>query len=169
MKAYTTRVGAGPFPTELEGDAGERLRQAGHEFGATTGRPRRCGWLDLVQLRYAVRRTGTTGLVLTKLDTLGGFGPLQVAIGYRIDGQEVAVPPADPAAWERIEPIYEQVDGIPADIDWSAARSWSDLPAEALAYIAMIEERLGASVAYVSVGPEREALIERAGGVVFSG
>lgn len=166
-KAYTTRVGAGPFPTELTDAVGERLRQEGGEYGATTGRPRRCGWLDLVQLRYAVRLTGTTGIVLTKLDTLAGFTPLKVAVGYRAGGQPVSVPPPDAADWEALEPVYEELEPLPAGIDYGKLRAWDELPPAALAYVRFIEERLGVPVVMVSTGPERSALIRRPGGEVF--
>ncbi len=166
-KAYTTRVGAGPFPTELADGEGDRLREQGSEYGATTGRPRRCGWLDLVQLRYAVRLTGTTGLVLTKLDTLAGFGPLKVAVGYRAGEAEVKVPPPDAADYEGLQPVYEEMEGIPEGVDWSALRRWEDLPPQARSYIELIEQRLGVPVTLVSTGPEREALIRRPGGALF--
>lgn len=155
-KAYTTRVGAGPFPSELQGPREEALRERGSEFGATTGRARRCGWLDLVQLRYAAELTGATGLVLTKLDTLAGFGPLEVVTGYR----DREVMPAGEGCWDTVEPILEPAGEIPAD-SVADVRSYDDLPAEAKAYIERVEAGVGVPVAFVSVGPERKALIQR--------
>ena len=160
-KAYTTRVGAGPFPTELSGEPGDRLREKGHEFGATTGRPRRCGWLDLPQLRYAVRLCGVDGIVLTKLDTLSGYGPLQVCVGYELAGEPIRTPPADADDWGSLRCSYEELTGIPADVDWSSIRSYDAFPAEAKAYVSYIEERLGVPVSMISIGPEREAIVQR--------
>jgi adenylosuccinate synthase len=160
-KAYTTRVGAGPFPSELEGEAEEALRQAGHEFGATTGRPRRCGWLDLPQLRYAARLSGADRLVVTKLDTLAGFSPLEVVTAYEgPDGQRVETyrPDLDPAS---LKPITETLPTIPAGFDYAGAERFEDLPEDARSYISFIEERVGVPVAYVSTGPQRSALIRR--------
>lgn len=158
-KAYTTRVGSGPFPSELHGEAGERLRQKGHEFGATTGRPRRCGWLDLVQLRYAIEVSGVTGLVVTKLDTLAGMGDLEVVTAYRWGGQTSARPPAHELDWEAVEVVTEKVAGLPDDCDYGAARSLDDLPQEARDYLRLIEERTETPIAAVSTGAEREALV----------
>lgn len=158
-KAYATRVGAGPFPTELHDATGERLRQSGHEFGTTTGRPRRCGWLDLVALRYAVRINGITHLCITKLDVLDAFEELKLCNAYRIGGEQVRDFPTQIAAIEQIEPIYETHRG------WckptSSARAWSELPPEAIAYISRIEAYLKVPVALVSVGPERTATFAR--------
>ncbi|MGE0712374.1 MAG: adenylosuccinate synthase [Planctomycetota bacterium] len=160
-KAYTTRVGSGPFPSELHGEAGDRLREQGQEYGATTGRPRRCGWLDLVQLRYAVRLTGTTGVVLTKLDTLAGLGPVQVVRGYRRGGQALAGPPAHEAEWAGIELETETLAEIPAGFDYAACRRFEDLPGAAQDYVRYVEQALGVPVSMVSTGPAREALIQR--------
>ena len=167
LKAYTTRVGEGPFPTELEGEPGERLRTLGREFGATTGRPRRCGWLDLVQLRYAVRLTGTTDLVLTKLDALAGFGPLKVGVEYLRGGQPVPCPPADEDTWDELEVRYEELEGIPEGFDYAGAKRIGDLPEPARRYLRFIEERLGVPVSLLSTGPEREALVWRDGASVL--
>ncbi|RMG18441.1 MAG: adenylosuccinate synthase [Planctomycetota bacterium] len=159
-KAYTTRVGSGPFPTELEDEAGDRLREFGREFGATTGRPRRCGWLDLPQLRYAVRTTGADAIVLTKLDALAGFGALRVATAYAVDGERRRVHcPDDPPA--RIRPIYEELPGLPEGVDYAGAECFEDLPPEAREVVSFVERELGVPVAYVSTGPQRRALIRR--------
>ncbi|MFH1807717.1 MAG: adenylosuccinate synthase [Pseudomonadota bacterium] len=158
-KAYTTRVGSGPFPTELEDAVGERLRAAGNEFGTTTGRPRRCGWLDLVALRYAVQVNGLTQLAITKLDVLDGFDTLKVCVGYRIDGKDYAGFPASVRQLDQVEPVYEEHPG------WSqpstGARAWSELPANAITYISRIEEFLRTPVAIVSVGADRDATFSR--------
>jgi adenylosuccinate synthase len=158
-KAYTTRVGAGPFPTELHDATGERLRASGHEFGTTTGRPRRCGWLDLVALRYAVRINGITHLCITKLDVLDAFEELKLCNAYRIDGKELRDFPTQIAAIEQVEPVYETMPGWGCST--SSARGWSELPAEAIAYISRIEDYLKVPVALVSVGPERTASFAR--------
>ena len=157
-KAYSTRVGAGPFPTELDDETGARLREAGHEFGTTTGRPRRCGWLDLVALRYAVRINGLTGLVLTKLDVLTGIDPLAVATEY--SGPEGALFESFPYHQSVLHHVRGETAQLPGwDEDISGARSLDDLPANARAYIAFIEEQLGIPVVTVGVGPGREEII----------
>jgi adenylosuccinate synthase len=156
-KAYATRVGAGPFPTELDNDIGRRIGQRGAEFGTNTGRPRRCGWFDAVLARQAVRTCGIDGLALTKLDILDGFEEIKVATGYRLDGREIDYLPAGQYAQARIEPIYETVEG------WSGAtskaRSWAELPAQAIKYVRRIEELVGAPVALLSTSPERDDTI----------
>ena len=156
-KAYTTRVGAGPFPTELEGEAGERLRRAGNEFGSTTGRPRRCGWLDLVALRYAIRVNGISTLALTKMDVLTGLPVVRVAVAYEISGRRVEELPGDLEELEAAVPIYEDLPG------WSeglgGARSASDLPAAANAFLKLLEELAGVPVCCLSTGPGREELL----------
>jgi adenylosuccinate synthase len=159
-KAYTTRVGEGPFPTELNGEAGEFLRAKGGEFGATTGRPRRCGWLDIVALRAAVRTNGMTGIAFTKLDVLDGFVELQVCTGYRLDGVPIDVPPARSDEMARVEPIYEAFKGW-GDQTVRGHDSVDQLPAEARAYIAAVERLLEVPVVLVSVGPDRAETIER--------
>ncbi len=156
-KAYTTRVGEGPFPTELHGAAGEALRRAGGEYGATTGRPRRCGWLDLPVLRHAVRVNGLTSLALTKLDVLSGSDELPVCVAYELDGQRRDTPPAH--GLERVTPIYETVPGWSGDI--SKARSLADLPAPAQDYVRRIEEALGVPVSILGVGADRAETIVR--------
>ncbi len=153
-KAYSTRVGGGPFPTELHDAFGQRLREAGAEYGATTGRPRRCGWLDAAALRLAVRLNGLSGLAITKLDVLGGLGPLRVCVGYRLDGKVVEEMPQDLCDLERAEPVYEELPGWDGAL--GEARQLDQLPAEARRYLARIEELLGVPLALVSVGPGRE-------------
>jgi adenylosuccinate synthase len=153
-KAYCTRVGSGPFPTELDNALGERLRAAGEEFGAVTGRPRRTGWLDLPALRYAVRVNGLDGLALTKLDVLTGLEQLQVCVAYRTEKGEVAGFPHD---GESVSPVYETFPGWKEDL--SKARSLADLPATARRYVAFIEEAAGCPIDLVSVGSGREATI----------
>jgi adenylosuccinate synthase len=166
-KAYTTRVGQGPFPTEQGGphatpdevELGERLRRAGHEFGTTTGRPRRCGWLDLVALRYAVRINGLTHLAVTKLDVLDDLLELKVCTAYRIGEQTLTDLPTEPEDFARATPVYESVPGWRQSTQ--AARAWSALPAQAQAYMTRIEEFLRVPIALVSVGPERDATFAR--------
>jgi adenylosuccinate synthase len=158
-KAYSTRVGSGPFPTELADATGELLRKTGHEFGTTTGRPRRCGWLDLVALRYAVRINGITHLAITKLDVLDVFDELQICTGYRIRGNETNEFPTHLSDVEAIEPVYASMRGWKRSTE--AVRSWSELPKEAIAYISRIEEYLRVPVALVSIGAERTASFAR--------
>ncbi|HEU4728608.1 MAG TPA: adenylosuccinate synthase [Kofleriaceae bacterium] len=156
-KAYATRVGEGPFPTELLGETGDRLRKAGGEFGATTGRPRRCGWLDLPALRMGARLSGMTSLALTKLDVLAGFAEVSVCVAYKVDGKELDEPPIDPDDIARAEPVYASFPGwsrLPAD-----ARDVTDLPAPARAYVETIERMAGVPFCLVSVGPDRAETI----------
>jgi adenylosuccinate synthase len=152
LKAYCTRVGSGPFPSELRAEEAERLRQAGGEFGATTGRPRRCGWLDLVALRYAVRVAGIQQIVVTKLDVLGGFGDLPVCTAYELDGRRIDVYPEDPDVLDRVQPVLETRPGFP---HFEGARSLDDLPREAKDYVDGIAKALDVEVALISVGPGR--------------
>jgi len=165
-KAYTTRVGEGPLPTELTGELGNRLRESGQEFGAVTGRPRRCGWYDAVAVRYAVRVNGLDALALTKLDVLDGLPELQVCTGYRLRGAVIEDMPGDLAQFSACEPIYETIGG------WSqptaGVRKYQDLPAEARAYIARIEEITGVPAAVLSTGSAREDTIIRDGSVAAS-
>ena len=158
-KAYTTRVGAGPFPTELTDAVGERLREAGGEYGTTTGRPRRCGWLDLTILRYAARINGLTELALTKLDVLSGMEVLKVAVAYERDGERIEHFPAEfgMEALARWRPVYEEWPGWTEDI--RDVRCRTDLPAAAQAYVSLIEEQVGVPVTFIGVGPEREQAI----------
>lgn len=157
-KAYCTRVGNGPFPTELTDETGQRLREAGAEYGTTTGRPRRCGWLDAVGLHYAVRVNGLTELVLTKLDVLSGLEELKIAVAYEVDGQRVTVMPAQTQAVEAARPIYETMPGWRADI--SGARRLQDLPENARRYIERIQEISAVPITMISVGPERDQAIQ---------
>jgi adenylosuccinate synthase len=152
-KAYSTRVGFGPFPTELNDALGERLRKVGDEFGATTGRARRCGWLDTVVLRYAVRVNGMWGMALTKLDVLSGLSELKLCTAYELDGQRLSELPVDIDDFSRVQPIYETLPGW--DQPLSTARTLEDLPPAALRYMRRIEELVGIPVMCVSVGAER--------------
>lgn len=156
-KAYTTRVGSGPFPTELDDEIGERIRQQGHEYGTTTGRGRRCGWLDLVALRQSCRLNSLSGLVVTRLDVLSGFRTLEVATGYRLRGQEIGHLPADVADLAQSEPIYQEFAGWSEDL--RTVRSLDDLPAAARTYLRFIEEFTETPIAILSVGPDREQTI----------
>ena len=156
-KAYTTRVGGGPFPTELDDEVGRRIGERGREFGTNTGRPRRCGWFDAVLVRQAVRTSGIDGLALTKLDILDGFETIKVATRYRLDGEEIDYLPASQSAQARIEPVYETIEGWKGAT--SKARSWADLPAQAIKYVRRIEELVGAPVALLSTSPERDDTI----------
>jgi adenylosuccinate synthase len=161
VKAYTTRVGEGPFPTELSGDMGNRLRETGSEYGAVTGRPRRCGWYDAVAARYAARINGLDGLALTKLDVLDGLDRIEICTAYRCGGRTLTDFPADIAQLAQCEPVYESMPG------WATpskgARRYEDLPEAARRYIARLEEVSGAMVAIVSTGSEREDTIVRDG------
>ncbi|MBN1681439.1 MAG: adenylosuccinate synthase [Anaerolineae bacterium] len=157
VKAYCTRVGNGPFPTELTGATGDRMREAGAEFGTTTGRPRRCGWLDAVALRYAVRVNGMTEIVLTKLDVLAGFSELKIATAYTLDGQSITALPVDTAQVERVEPVYETLPGWQEDI--SGIRALDDLPAATRQYVERIQALAGIPIRLISVGPERSQAI----------
>ena len=156
-KAYTTRVGEGPFPTEQDNHIGRLIGERGREFGTVTGRPRRCGWFDAVLVRQSTRTCGVDGLALTKLDILDGFVEINICIGYRLDGQEIDYLPAGEHAQARVEPIYETVAG------WQeqtvGARSWAKLPAQAIKYVRRIEELTGCPVALLSTSPEREDTI----------
>lgn len=156
-KAYTTRVGSGPFPTELDDRIGETLRSKGGEYGATTGRPRRCGWLDLVVIRHALRVNGLTGFVLTKLDVLSGFSKLKVAGSYRLGNKTITTIPDRVEDLMRVRPIYQEMEGWSEDI--SQARSWSDLPKAAQNYVRQVEKWLGVPILSVSVGPGRDEQI----------
>jgi adenylosuccinate synthase len=157
-KAYVTRVGEGPFPTEIEGPDQERVRELGAEYGTTTGRERRCGWLDLVALRFAVRVNGMTSLVLTKIDVLSAFDQLPVCVRYRLpDGSETEEFPAHQSDFHHAEPVYETLAGWQEPLD--DAESLDDLPAAARAYVAFVEESLGVEVCLISVGAERERVV----------
>ncbi|WP_417584493.1 adenylosuccinate synthase [Pelagibacterium sp.] len=156
-KAYTTRVGEGPFPTEQDNEIGQFLGEKGHEFGVVTGRKRRCGWFDAVIVRQTVRTSGIHGIALTKLDVLDGMDEIRVCVGYELDGQKIDYLPASMGAQSRVKPIYESMDGWKETT--AGARSWAELPAQAIKYVRRIEELIGASVAMLSTSPEREDTI----------
>src|ERR1700674_3818259 len=156
-KAYTTRVGDGPFPTEQDNDVGHRLGDRGREFGTVTGRRRRCGWFDAVLVRQTVRTSGINGLALTKLDILDGLEEIKVCVRYRLQGREIDYLPAGEHAQARVEPIYETVQGWREET--ARARSWAELPAAAIKYVRRIEELIGCTVALLSTSPEREDTI----------
>jgi adenylosuccinate synthase len=156
-KAYTTRVGSGPFPTELDDDVGRHIAARGNEFGSVTGRPRRCGWFDAAALKRAIQINGLSGLCVTKLDVLDGMETLQINVGYRIDGQEVDILPFGAENLARCEPIYEEVPG------WSAStvgiREFDALPDAARNYLKRIEAICGVPVDLISTGPDRDETI----------
>jgi len=156
-KAYTTRVGEGPFPTELKNEIGEEIGRRGKEFGVNTGRKRRCGWFDAVLVRQTVRTCGITGLALTKLDILDGFDSIEVCTGYMLDGKEIDHLPAGEGAQARVMPIYETIEGWKEPT--ANARSWADLPAQAIKYVRRVEELVGCPIALLSTSPEREDTI----------
>ncbi|MBX3022066.1 MAG: adenylosuccinate synthase [Bdellovibrionales bacterium] len=153
-KAYTTRVGSGPFPTELDNEIGERMRAVGAEFGATTGRSRRCGWLDLVALKYAIRLSGITSLALMKLDVLSGFEKIDVCTAYELDGQRITEYPVSPGDLARCKPLYERLNGWKEDL--TSAKSLKDLPRYAQEYIQFIGASVAVPIDVVSVGPGRD-------------
>jgi adenylosuccinate synthase len=161
VKAYTTRVGSGPLPTEIPGDLGEHLRELGGEYGATTGRPRRCGWFDAVVVRYAAQVNGLTGLAITKLDVLDTFDEVKVCTGYRVGAEDHAFFPYDLTLLEGAEPIYEVLPGWKQPT--SHARTYDELPLRAREYLERIQELTGVPMAYVSVGTKREQIISVAG------
>jgi adenylosuccinate synthase len=157
VKAYTTRVGEGPFPTELFDDKGEFLRKTGVEYGTTTGRPRRCGWYDTVIARYAARVNGVTDFVLTKLDVLTGLDRVPVCVAYDVDGVRHDEMPVNQTDFHHAKPIYEELPGWWEDI--SQARTLADLPANARSYITAVEELSGARISTVGVGPGRDETV----------
>ena len=156
-KAYTTRVGEGPFPTELTDNIGKELGKKGHEFGTNTGRKRRCGWIDAVMVKHAIETGGIDGIALTKLDVLDGFETIKICTGYMLDGKEIDYLPIASEDQFNVIPIYEDIKG------WSdstyGARTWNDLPAEAIKYVKRLEELIGCSVSLLSTSPEREDTI----------
>ena len=156
-KAYVTRVGSGPFPTELLDETGEQLRQSGGEFGSTTGRPRRCGWFDVMVIRYAVRINGLTGIALTKLDVLSNFDSIKVCTGYTLNGIALETLPSTLESFENCQPVYEELPGWKDDI--TGARSFEELPANARAYVHRLQELAGCPIVLVSVGPRRDQTI----------
>ena len=154
-KAYATRVGGGPFPTELTDELGDRIRNAGGEFGSVTGRPRRCGWLDIPVLRHAVRMNGVTELAITKLDVLSGISPVRIAVGYAIDGHRHDHPPA--LGVDRARPIFEDLPGWTEDL--RGIRTFDALPLTVQRFVLRVEELVGAKIGMISVGPDREETI----------
>ncbi|MBQ9537020.1 MAG: adenylosuccinate synthase [Desulfovibrionaceae bacterium] len=159
VKAYTTRVGAGAFPTELSDQYGQMLQSAGHEFGATTGRPRRCGWLDTVILRASARLNDLTSIALTKLDVLRGFPKIKICTAYEYNGSRLEYPPQKEGSLFLVKPIYEEVEGFTEDI--TNMQNYNALPSTVKRYIERIEELIGVPIAYISVGPDREQTIVR--------
>lgn len=157
VKAYTTRVGSGPFPTELEDADGQRLGERGHEFGTVTGRKRRCGWFDAVLVRQTCAISGAHGIALTKLDVLDGFETLKICVGYELDGKRLDHLPTAAAQQARVVPIYEEMEGWSESTE--GARSWADLPAAAIKYVRRVEELIGCPVALLSTSPNREDTI----------
>jgi adenylosuccinate synthase len=156
-KAYTTRVGEGPFPTELQDEVGQRLREKGEEYGATTGRPRRCGWLDAVVVNHAIRVNGIKGLTITKLDVLNEFDEIRICVGYRLGGKVVYQVPSNPDRLEEVKPIYEELEGWHTDIQ--GVRAFSDLPEKAQRYLRRIEKLTRTPIVMVSTGSERNETI----------
>ena len=157
VKAYTTRVGSGPFPSELEDEDGQRLGERGHEFGTVTGRKRRCGWFDAALVRQTCAISGVDGIALTKLDVLDGFETLKICTGYTVDGRHYDYLPTAAALQARAEPVYEEIEGWTESTE--GARSWADLPAAAIKYVRRIEELIECPVALLSTSPEREDTI----------
>jgi adenylosuccinate synthase len=157
VKAYTTRVGEGPFPSELKDATGKLLGERGKEFGVVTGRPRRCGWFDAALVRQSVQVAGIDGIVFTKLDILDGLDPIRICTGYRLDGHEIGYLPASQAAQARLEPIYENVEGWKTSTH--GARTWAELPAAAVKYVRRVEELINCPVALLSTSPERDDTI----------
>jgi adenylosuccinate synthase len=166
FKAYVTRVGGGPFPTELFGDAGDELRERGQEYGTTTGRPRRCGWFDSVVGRHAVRTNGMSAAAITKLDVLDEHATIPVCVGYRLDGRLIDYLPASLATYARCEPVYEELPGWLATT--SQARTLSELPTNALRYLDRIGELLECPIELVSVGRHRRETIAINGSFVVA-
>jgi adenylosuccinate synthase len=166
VKAYTSRVGSGPVPTELTEALGSKLQEKGNEFGTVTGRRRRCGWLDAVALRYAARINGLTGIALTKLDTLGGFNPVKICMEYEANGKSVRDQPASVQEYSQCKPVYEEMEGWPdlSDEDWAsiARKGYDQLPKQAREYVERIEEITKTPVKIVSIGQAREATVYRA-------
>jgi adenylosuccinate synthase len=156
-KAYITRVGSGPFPTELEDSDGEKLRDVGREFGSTTGRPRRCGWFDALVGKYAVRVNGLTGVALTKLDVLDAFDTVKICTGYTYDGKILDELPAKLDVLAKCRPVYEEMPGWQTDL--SKARSFADLPEKAQSYVRRLEELIGCPIVLISVGARRDQTI----------
>jgi adenylosuccinate synthase len=159
VKAYTTRVGEGPFPTELKDGIGNQIREQGHEYGTTTGRPRRCGWLDTFAIRYAARLNSLDGIVITLLDVLGGLPELKICTGYEVGGKALEAFPDDPAVLEQAKPVLESLE--PWEEDISGVRRFRGLPRAARAYVRRVEDVIGVPVRIISLGPDREQTIYR--------
>ncbi|KLO62220.1 adenylosuccinate synthase [Dermacoccus abyssi] len=159
LKAFTTRVGEGPFPTELHDEVGDTLREIGHEFGTTTGRPRRVGWLDVVIGRYAARVNGVTDFVVTKLDNLDTFDEIPVCVAYEVDGKRFDEMPENQTDFHHAKPVYEMLPGWKQDI--TGCRTFEDLPENAQKYILFVEEQIGARISAIGVGPGRDEIIQR--------
>ncbi len=157
LKAYTSRVGAGPFPTEQDNEIGDTIRELGWEYGTTTGRPRRCGWLDLVMIRYAARVNGLTGLAINHVDTIGKIPKIKLCVAYIKDGKEIKSFPASLKELAKCEPVYEEFDGW--DVDISSVKNYSDLPENAKRYLNRVEEVVGVKIKLIGVGKEREQTI----------
>jgi adenylosuccinate synthase len=161
MKAYTSRVGAGPVPTELTDAVGERIRKVGHEYGTATGRPRRTGWLDLVSVKYAIKLSGISKMIVTKLDVLSGINPLKICVGYKADDKILDTVPAGLSLFSKSKPVYEEMESWPEKVDWRkvVAKGYGGLPEQAKAYLARIEELVKVPITVVSVGAERRDTI----------
>ena len=157
LKAYTLRVGSGPFPTEQNNETGDKIRELGWEYGTTTGRPRRCGWLDAVMIRYSARVNGLTSLAINHVDTIGKMGKIKLCRAYRKDGEEITYFPASLKELAKCEPVYEEFDGW--DVDISNVRKYEDLPANARKYLERIEELVGVKIRFIGVGKERHQVI----------
>jgi len=161
MKAYTSRVGTGPVPTELKNSIGERIREVGKEYGTTTGRPRRVGWLDLVPVKYSIRLNGIDKLAITKLDVLSGINPLKICIKYKCGDRMIDTIPADIRTFKECEPVYEEIEGWEASLDWRkiVQKGYEALPEQAKEYLKRIEEHVKIPISIISVGPERSETI----------
>jgi adenylosuccinate synthase len=157
-KAYTTRVGEGPFPTELKGELGEKIRERGGEYGATTGRPRRCGWFDSVVVNHSIRINGIREMAITKLDVLNDFDKIKICVGYHLNGKVFHHIPSNSEILQRSEPIYEELNGWRTEI--KGVRNFSDLPPNAQSYIKRIEGLINTKIMMISVGSERNETIE---------
>jgi adenylosuccinate synthase len=157
FKAYCTRVGGGPMPTELKDETGEAIRECGHEYGTTTGRPRRCGWFDAVAARFSTRINGFTSIAITRLDVLDGLPELKICVGYKLNGKTVDSFPASIAALERCQPVYEEIPGWQAST--ADVRQFRQLPPKAQQYVRRLEALLGCPVSLISVGERREQTI----------
>jgi adenylosuccinate synthase len=157
LKAYTSRVGAGPFPTEQKNETGDKIRELGWEYGTTTGRPRRCGWLDTVMIHYAARINGLTGLAINHVDTIGKLPKIKLCVAYKKDGQETKSFPCSLKELAKCQPVYEEFDGW--DMDISNVRTYNDLPENAKKYLNRIEELVGVKIKMIGVGKEREQTI----------